>query len=161
MRLETIRERKAELARAEFARAYRIFAAAYRHHENLVRHRVEAIRHGDERTRGDMARLAIGAVTTADISAVHEAVDRRQAALARLDEEIVQALAERERLRQIALDKQKLFMTAQRTAEKLGLLVDTLRREEFSLQTRLSESRSDSVIRDAVTGRWMLLQADS
>jgi len=88
-------------------------------------------------------------------------VDRRQAALARLDEEIVQALAERERLRQIALDKQKLFMTAQRTAEKLGLLVDTLRREEFSLQTRLSESRSDSVIRDAVTGRWMLLQADS
>lgn len=160
-RLETLRERKAELARVEFARAYRVFSAAFSHHEGLVRHRAEAVRRGDERTREDMAVLSSGAVTTAEIGAVHEAVERRQAAIVALDQDIARALAERERLRQIALDKQKLFMTARRAAEKLGLLADTLRREEFALQTRLLESRSDSVIKDAVTGRWMQLQADS
>lgn len=108
-----------------------------------------------------MARLSAGATTMSEIVAVHDAVERRKAALALLDEEIARALTERERLRQIALDKQKLFLTARRVAEKLGLLVEKLRDDEISLQIRLSESRADSVIKDAVTGRWMLLQMDS
>ncbi|HRJ69006.1 MAG TPA: hypothetical protein PK812_05295 [Beijerinckiaceae bacterium] len=160
-RLEVIRERKAELAHAEFQRAYRHFAAAHRHHEALVQQRAAGAERSDLLTRQELGRLSHGAVTTSAIAAVHDAAERRKAALALLDEEIARALAERERLRQIAQEKRQVFLTARRVAEKLGLLVDKLRDEEISLQSRLSESRADSVVKDAATGRWMPLQTDS
>lgn len=159
-RLNRIRGRKAEAAQLNFLRARRHFSHAAHIVETLGQKRAQAERAGNEALAGDLAGL-IGAV--ADMSAVaalHEGAERRRLGLQAMDGEIARATAEREKLRQAALEQQQRFQEARKQAKKLDLLTDTLRTNEKSLQTRLMESRSDSALKDHTTGRWKLLHPD-
>ena len=158
--LETVRARKADAAQAEFLRARRHFAHAAHIVDQLVLKRAQAEKHGDDLARKELASILAGTVGMSAISALHEGVERRQAALQAMDAEIARATAERESLRQKALEQQRRFHEARKVSKKLELLVDTLRTTEKSLQTRLSESRADSALKDKTTGRWKLLQTD-
>lgn len=158
--LERVRQRKAEVAQAELMKARRHFAHAERAVEGLTHQRSEAARLGEARISAELARIHATNVTMTALAGIHESFANEQARLALMDAEILRATSEREKLRQIMQERQKHFHDARKVAEKLGLLADRLRTEEKSLHIRLSESRSDSVLKDEKSGQWTLLQTD-
>lgn len=159
-KLEAIRARKAEAAQTAFMRARRNFAHAAHVVETLAQQRAQAEKTGHALESHEMAQLMHKPTQMSALAAVHEGAERRQAALLGMDAEITRATMQRETLRQAALEQQALFYQARKVAKKLELLAQALRSSEKSLQNRLSESRSDSVIKNQTTGRWQLLQTD-
>lgn len=158
--LERMRKRKAEAAQGELLRARRHLAHAEHHVQTLGHNRAQMARQAQSRTQSDLAAVTAQTVSMTALAAIHEDAARREAQLAALDAEITRATADREVFRQMALERQNLFLKARKASEKLGLLAETLRSTEKSLQTRLNESQSDSAIKDETTGRWTVLQAD-
>jgi hypothetical protein len=159
-KLEVLRARKADSAQAAMLRARRNFFHAAHLVTVMTQKRVAAEKAGAAQTKAELDAMIdqIGAVS--DVMGIHEAAERRRLALQLMDTEIARATAEREKLRQIALEQQRRFHDARKLAKKLEVLVDTLRTGEKSLQTRLAESRSDSAVKDTITGQWKLLQTD-